>query len=147
MCIYIYTHMYNTCWLPTVSIETSRAFAISKITGHCWSHAELRTFWPSCRRWASEIPRIRSRVDGGRYGKGRWGGILRWTWDFYGGFHGGFHGGWMVVEWDFIRDFIRDLPLVNVEITMESHHATTGKTHYCYMLWPFSIAMLNYQRA
>ena len=34
-------------------------------------------------------------------------------------------------------------PLVNVYITMENHHAINGKTHY---KWPFSIAMLNYQR-
>ena len=34
-------------------------------------------------------------------------------------------------------------PLVNVHITMENHHAINGKTHY---KWPFSIAMLNYQR-
>ena len=33
-------------------------------------------------------------------------------------------------------------PLVNVYITMENHHFI-GKTHY---KWPFSIAMLNYQR-
>ena len=26
---------------------------------------------------------------------------------------------------------------------MENHHAISGKTHY---KWPFSIAMLNYQR-
>ena len=34
-------------------------------------------------------------------------------------------------------------PLVNCYITMENHHAINGKTHY---KWPFSIAMLNYQR-
>ena len=34
-------------------------------------------------------------------------------------------------------------PLVNVYQTMEHHHAINEKTHY---KWPFSIAMLNYQR-
>ena len=34
-------------------------------------------------------------------------------------------------------------PLVNVYITMENHHAINGKIHY---KWPFSLAMLNYQR-
>ena len=34
-------------------------------------------------------------------------------------------------------------PLVTVYITMENHHAINGKIHYN---WPFSIAMLNYQR-
>jgi hypothetical protein len=34
-------------------------------------------------------------------------------------------------------------PLVNVYITMERSTIFNGKTHY---KWPFSIAMLNYQR-
>ena len=34
-------------------------------------------------------------------------------------------------------------PPVNVYITMENHHAINGKIHY---KWPFSIAMLVYQR-
>ena len=34
-------------------------------------------------------------------------------------------------------------PLVNIQKTMENHHAINGKIHY---KWPFSIAMLNYQR-
>ena len=34
-------------------------------------------------------------------------------------------------------------PLVNSHITMENHHAINGKIHY---KWPFSIAMLVYQR-
>ena len=33
--------------------------------------------------------------------------------------------------------------LWNTNITIESHHAINGKTHY---EWPFSIAMFNYQR-
>jgi len=34
-------------------------------------------------------------------------------------------------------------PLVNSHIAIENHHAIYGKIHYN---WPFSIAMLNYQR-
>ena len=34
-------------------------------------------------------------------------------------------------------------PLVNIQKTMENHHFIAGKIH---QNWPFSIAMLNYQR-
>jgi len=38
---------------------------------------------------------------------------------------------------------IQVYPLVNIQKTMENHHFIAGKIH---QNWPFSIAMLNYQR-
>ena len=46
-------------------------------------------------------------------------------------------------EWFTIFYGVLPYPLVNVSITMENHHAINGKIHY---KWPFSIAMLVYQR-
>ena len=40
-------------------------------------------------------------------------------------------------------EFCKSYPLVNVYITMENHHAINGKIHY---KWPFSTALLVYQR-
>ena len=68
---------------------------------------------------------------------------LGFLWGISWGISWWLNGGWM----GFHKGFHKGFTSVNVETTMESHHATTGKAHYCYMLWPFSIAVLNYQRA